>query len=622
MEFSAAAPSPAALTRLSAALVHRGPDDQGQLIHRNVGLVFRRLAIIDLSAAGHQPMLDASGRYAIVFNGEIFNYIELRRELEGKGHVFRSSSDTEVLLHAYIEWKQDCLRRLNGMWAFVILDMQRNECFCARDRFGVKPLYLAKSRERMILASEVSAIARSGLHDLRINRKAVAQYLYFGDLDREDETFCEGIAAVTPGTWLAIDANGGTRSGRYFELPEDTNENPDPSELGELFHDSVRLRLRSDVPVGVFLSGGMDSTSILCEAAAQRGAAEPLQAYAFMSPDYDETRYIGDTLRQTGANLVPLEVDDSGLWQRLERMVGHQDGPVHTPSALIGFCLCELAASRGTKVVLNGQGADETLAGYPSYFPSYWQSLLGAGQWRRLRAQLAAYGAHHGIGTSQLLQRVFALWIRIQLNRLGPYRWMAALRHQRVLRGHALFNGELVDSLPRYRQHAGAQGIGEALRRSVTSDPLPLYLRVEDRNSMAHSIEARLPFLDHRLVEAVMGIVGTRKMEGYWNKVLLREAMRGRIPESVRTRPDKMGFETPDAKWIRAWAPQIEGLFRSTSFAQRGYFNVANLLAALKLHVEGVRHRHEELFRAVQVELYLRHLQGGTSAGADAEPGP
>lgn len=618
VEFGDAQPSSEALARLSTSLVHRGPDDHGQFVHGNVGMVFRRLAIIDLSSDAHQPMLDASGRYAIVFNGEIFNYLELRRELEGKGHVFRSSSDTEVLLHAYIEWKQDCLARLNGMWSFVILDLQSRECFVARDRFGVKPLYLARTRDRLIIASEVSAIVRSGRYDLRINRKTVAQYLYFGDLDHTADTFCDGISAVPPGSWFTVDATGGTRGGRYWELPTDADNNPDPREFAELFHDSVKLRLRSDVPVGVFLSGGLDSTSILCEAAAQRGAGAPLDAYAFMSPDYDETRYIRDTIQQTGANLVPLELDDAGLWARLLQMIAHQDGPVHTPSALIGYCLCELAASRGTKVVLNGQGADETLAGYPSYFANHWQSLLGAGRVRSLHVQLSAYGAHHGLAMRSQLQRVFALWFRRQCNRLAPYRWAAAMRHGRAQHTHPLYRSELADALPRYRGHAGAGGIGEVLRRSVTDGPLPLYLRVEDRNSMAHSIEARLPFLDYRVVNWAMGIAGTRKMEGYWNKVLLREAMRGRIPESVRMRPDKMGFETPDAKWIRAWAPAIEAIFRSTSFAQRGYFHVDNLLATLKRHVDGTREAHVDLFRALQVELYLRHLECRSIDGVPA----
>ncbi|MGH7689961.1 MAG: asparagine synthase (glutamine-hydrolyzing) [Gemmatimonadaceae bacterium] len=609
IEFGDRTPQPEALDKLSNALVHRGPDDKGSLVHRNTGMVFRRLAIIDLSEGGHQPMLSDDGRYAIIFNGEIFNYLELRRELEGKGYVFRSSSDTEVLLNAYIEWKEACLDRLNGMWAFVMLDTESGACFGARDRFGVKPLYYFKTQERMVIASEASALLRCGLCRSPVNQTAVARYLFFGDLDFGTDTFYERIEAVAPGTWFTIDGDGRFRSGRHWELPEDVDESPDYRELAELFHNAVTIRLRSDVPVGVFLSGGLDSTSILCAAEAQLGREHPLNAYAFMATEYDETRYINDTIRQTNASLLPLTIDNDGLWDQLLSMTQHQDGPVHTPSALIGFCLCAMAARDGTKVILNGQGADETFAGYSSYFASYWQSLIQQLQMRTLVSQLGRYGAHHHIALMTLIRQIATRFAKVQLNRLRAYRWGAAMRHRHRLRAHPLYAHDLVGCLPRYRAYAGDRGLGEALRRSVTTDPLPLYLRVEDRNSMAHSIEVRLPFMDHRLVTAVMRIASTRKMDGFWNKVLLRESMRGRIPESVRTRPDKMGFETPDAKWIRAWTPQIETIFHSRSFAQRGFFNVPNLSGALKDHANQVRDCHEDIFRAVQVELYLRSAE-------------
>lgn len=602
-------PSPEALQKLSNSLVHRGPDDAGMLVNENVGMVFRRLAIIDLSKAGHQPMLSSCGRYAIVFNGEIFNYLELRKELERRGHTFRSSSDTEVLLSAYIEWKEGCLERLNGMWAFVILDMEANECFCARDRFGVKPLYYLETPDRVMVASEVSALVHSGLCEPEINPTAVARYLFFGALDYDNTSFQKKIRAVTPGTWMSIDSKGSTRAGRYWTLPDDVDETSDVARLYELFDDAIRIRMRSDVPVGVFLSGGLDSTSILCAAAKQAGHNRSLSAYAFMSVEYDERRYINDTISQTKAALVPLQLADDRLWDQLCNMAAHQDGPVHTPSALIGYCLCELAASQGTKVILNGQGADETFAGYPNYFVNFWQSLLADRSFRILAAQLKGYGMHHHKRMASLVKDVIALFAKGQINRIRAYRWAAAVRHRSRLRAHPLLSRDLVEYLPRGGNHVGDRGLGAALRRSVTADPLPLYLRVEDRNSMAHSIEVRLPFLDHRLVSAVMRVIGTRKLDAFWNKVLLRESMRGKIPESVRTRPDKMGFATPDAKWIRAWAPQIEAIFRSRSFAERGFFNVANFLAALQDHVAEARDCHLDIFRAVQVELYLRSVE-------------
>jgi len=616
IRFDSQAPSTDALRRLSDAMHHRGPDDEGLMVHEHVGFAFRRLSIIDLSRAGHQPMESESGRFSIIFNGEIFNYVELRHELEGLGYRFRSNSDTEVLLNAYIEWNVGCLNKLNGMWAFIILDKRSGRCFCARDRFGIKPLYYMKSPEFLVFSSEVSAILSSNLCSHTVDRATIANYLFFGELDDSNATFYDNVTAVAPGTWMSIERNGNIRSGEYWKLPDETDGEPDLDELYSLLYDAVRIRLRSDVPVGVFLSGGLDSTSILCAAALQLGQRSPISACAFMAPEFDESRYIADTIHQTGADLIPLDINRVNLWDELTRMVQYQDGPVHTPSALIGFCLCRLAAERGIKVILNGQGADETLAGYPSYFASYWHSLLSGLQFRRLLAQLEGYGAQHRVQTAILVRAVLARYMKVQLNRMRPYRWAAASRHGRDLRAHPLYAPTLVGCLPRYRAHSGTCGLDETLRRSVTTSPLPLYLRVEDRNSMAHSIEVRVPFLDYRVVSAVMRIAGTRKMDGFWNKILLREAMRGKIPESVRTRPDKMGFATPDAKWIRSWAPQIEAIFRSREFAERGFFNVPNLLGALKDHVDGARDWHEDIFRAVQVEQYLRFGEQASRASS------
>lgn len=614
VELGDRSPSAAALANLSRMLAHRGPDDGGMFVRRNVGMVFRRLSIIDLSSAGHQPMVSESGRYAIVFNGEIFNYLELRETLEKRGYVFRSSSDTEVLLNAYIEWKERCLERLNGMWAFVVLDTETNECFCSRDRFGVKPLYYVKTQERIVVASEVSAIVCSGLYRGGVNRVTVGKYLVSGQLDADNDTLYEGICALPPGSWMVVENGGNVRSHTWWTLPRDSDEEPDYEQIMEVFHDAVRLRLRSDVPLGVFLSGGLDSTSILCSASRQWNGEKPIHAYAFMPPEYGEGQYIGDTIRQTGATLCPLEIDATRLWSQLVRMAEYEDSPVHTPSALIGFCLYEMAARDGTKVILNGQGADETFAGYPVYFTSYWQSLLRERKFARLVSQLRQYDTRHGVGMIPLLRRAILQLIKAQLNNVAAYRSAAARHHRRDHQRNEFFSGDLMDCLPATAMYPGSHGLGEALRHSVSASPLPLYVRIEDRNSMAYSIEARLPFLDYRLVDLAMRIASTRKLDGYWNKAVLRRAVRGLIPESVRMRPDKMGFETPDARWIRAWASNIEDIFRGRSFAERGFFKVPGLLGALKDHVDGKRDTHEIIFRAAEVELCLEANERRTPA--------
>lgn len=606
MEFGDCAPDTAALERMSKAMVHRGPDDAGQFVSGRVALAFRRLSIIDTTTGGHQPMADASGRYSIVFNGEIYNYVELRQELIRAGHVFTSSSDTEVLLNAYTEWKEHCLERLNGMWAFVIYDKSTGECFCARDRFGIKPLYYRLTAERIIVASETATIRASGLYSAKPDLRVVSAYLFLDQLDTTQDTFDDEIKSLEPGTCMWIESRGKVRRMRYWTLPDEHSTQVDIEALRDTFLDAVRLRLRSDVPVGVFLSGGMDSTSILCAMSRQMAGHSNLNAYSYMSGEFDERKYIEATIAQTGATLVPLRVDTSELWQQLLAMSRYQDAPVHTPSALIGYNLARRAAEDGVKVILNGQGADETFAGYSSYFRIYWYTLLAKAKVSRLWKELQAYGGYYGVPAHQLLRRVFVHFVRAQLNGVKAYRALAAARRQRALAESPFYSAELAAHVSESLEVRRAVDLGSVLKDAIRIQPLPLYLRIEDRNSMASSIEERLPFLDYRLVTMVMEIWAGLKIEGMVGKAIQRAAMIGVIPEVVRTRVDKMGFPTPDAYWVRQWSPHIEEIFRSQSFRERGFFKVDKFLDALKLHTEGVADYHWEIFKALQLELWLR----------------
>lgn len=606
MQFDGRTPDAAALGRMSAALAQRGPDDKGEFIHNSVGLTFRRLSIIDVTDAGHQPMHSILGRYSIVFNGEIFNYIELRTELENKGYRFVSQSDTEVLLNAYIEWKEHCLERLNGMWAFIVLDQLTGECFCARDRFGVKPLYYHLAPDRLLVASETRAIRESGLCDVATDMSTVANYLLLDELDTTNDTFYSGVKALPPATYMRVTSDGKVAQTPYWTLPNERSSRVDPTAVLGIFRDSVRLRLRSDVPVGVFLSGGLDSTSIICAAAREIGGGSTLRAYSYMSEEFDERPYINATIEQTGATLVPLKVGDEDLWTKLLSMLEYHDAPVHTPSALIGYALARAARDDGVKVVLNGQGSDETFAGYPSYLENFWYSLLATAEFRRLLKQLKRYGAFHDVPIARLLRGVVLKFIKVHLNRVRTYRRLAELRH-RQMHGKSLFySDELVRHLPPRWEMFQPFNLDSALDRAVKVQPLPLYLRIEDRNSMANSVEARLPFLDYRLVDAIMGIAGRVKIDGVLMKIVLRQAMTGAIPDVVRNRTDKMGFPTPDALWIRQWASKIEDIFASRSFAERGIFHVDNLLRALRLHAQGKADYQWDIFKALQVELWLR----------------
>lgn len=597
--------------RMLASLHHRGPDDEGTWNGESVTLGFRRLAILDLSPLGHQPMASADGRYAIVFNGEIFNYLEVREQLRALGHDFRSSGDTEVLLRAYLQWGPACVQRLNGMWAFIVVDRHEGRVFGSRDRLGIKPLYRCQAGDHLLFASEIKAIRASGLYRDSIDERVVADYLVDDRIDESPASFFAGIEQVPPGCNFEWSEADGYRQRRWFDLRSlDEQAVDDPAHaFAELFEDAMRLHMRSDVPVAIHLSGGLDSTSILCASARVRqeaGACAPLKAFSFNAPEFPEHRYIADTIARTGAELIELETSARRVWEDLPAVIAQQDEPVHSLTPVIGWQLMRLTKAHGIRVVLNGQGADETLGGYPAYFRDAWMSILETGglgaAWKEVTAHALAGGAARGELFMNLLRHAVQSGLRAQ----PAYRAVADRRYRQARRAQPWIAGALVDRLTGYRDRQ-PQGLRHALIRSVETAPLPLYLRVEDRNSMAHSIEARVPFLDHRLVAFGFALDAHWKLRGGLNKFVLREAMQGRIPESVRTRRDKMGFPTPSIRWFGDdLYPQLRELFGDAGDEARPYVDRHALLAMLDAHRAGHATHQGALFRAAQLLLWLR----------------
>lgn len=596
---------------MAASMLHRGPDGGGSYVAGPVGLGFRRLSILDLSHAADQPMVSDDGKLVLVFNGEIYNYLELRRELESLGHTFKSTGDTEVLLHSYREWGQDCLERFNGMWAFVIYDLRRGLLFGSRDRFGVKPLYIYRGRNHVLLASEIKAFLQSGICKAGPNWKVISEYLLRHRLDETTESFFEGIEKIAPGTAFEIDLQGKLTAWRYWCLPEASpDEVGDPAnQFAERFEDSVRLRMRSDVPVGVCLSGGLDSTSIICAMARhwKEESGQPLHAFSYCAAEFDESSYIAETIKLTRACLNRLESDPHQAWTTLGKVLSFHDEPVHTMSAVIGFELMGLAASRGVKVILNGQGADEVIGGYSSYFRDYWYTLLREGRLRKLKEEIGNFISLHGGSDLNLLSDVVRRFVKMTLRRFETYRRLAKWKNRRMTRSHPWFNMELSEYANNDDRQITDLTLDASLRQSVERAPLPLYLRLEDRNSMAHSVEARLPFLDYRLVSLVFKIAADWKMRGPWNKYLLREAMRNRIPEPVRTRVDKLGFPVPQGKWFSGvWYQLVQELLESQDMRERGIYKLAEIRKDLELHREGRIDISDRLFSLVQLELWSR----------------
>lgn len=601
----------AVAARMLPTISHRGPDDSGIWSEGPVALGFRRLSILDLSAAGHQPMSSSDGQCTIVFNGEIYNFVELRSELEALGHRFRSHGDSEVLLGAYRQWGTDCLQRLRGMWSFVLFDRARGVLFGSRDRFGMKPLFRHQTLGHAIFASEIKAIRASGLYKDALNLRTCANYLYSDELDFDSSTFYEGIVQLPAAHAFELTLDGRYRQWRYWDIQTQAYQSPgQPAEaFAALFDDAMRLHMRSDVPVGVNLSGGLDSTSILCAAArlnAEAGATTPLLAFSYQDPRFDETRYVRDTLAQTGAQIVPLGLTPAQLWDSLPTVLAAHDEPVHTMTALVGYHLMALAARHGVKVVLNGQGADEVIGGYGSYFEDRWAELVRTGRRREAQQQIDEFTHVHGGDALARYARARRHVVQSALASLPPYRMLADRRHFARLGRLDWIRPELAEHLPSARQRT-AQGLSAVLHKSVQREPLPLYLRIEDRNSMAHSVEARLPFLDHRLVELVFAMPSEWKLRGPWNKFVLREAMKGSIPESVRTRVDKMGFPVDVENWLRGplYEP-VKAILYDREFVEHPFFDARRLQACLEAHVAGTGNHATKLFSAVQFFLWQR----------------
>ena len=613
------------LERMAARLAHRGPDGAGTFVDGGVGFGFRRLAIFDLAPTGNQPMVSADGRHVIVFNGAIYNFVELRDELRALGHMFRSTGDTEVLLTAWRQWGRDCLPRLNGMWAFLIFDRVERKVFGARDRFGVKPLFWSRRGDTLWFASEIKAIRDSGSGAAGFDWHAISEFLLEERVDADSRTFYDGIARVPAGTCFEVSATGDVQWWRYWDLSDSVDRHPaghPPEEFAALFEDAVKLRMRSDVPVGVLLSGGLDSSSIMCAMGRQLGPVEQragLIALCYMDPEFDETPYIEATLEQSGGTLERLQTGPRELWDALGEHLWHQDEPVHSFSSVVVHQLMKLARRVGLKVVLNGQGADEVLAGYRSYFPDYWLELLRAGRIGTARREMAAFAHAHGQPLAGLFPRTLATMIRQSLHAMPGHASIS--RRRRLAQGQ---DGWVSAEVRRHwvpSDRGAARSLNEALRSSLEQAYLPLYLRTEDRNSMAHGVELRLPFLDYRLVSLAFRLGSEWKIRGEYTKVLLREAMTGRIPEIVRTRVQKFGFPTAADQWFRgALLEPLRDLLASRAVRESGLWNMAQVDRDLERHRRGEANLSGRLFDVAQLSLLVSGVPQPAQAPVLARP--
>lgn len=607
-----------AVEAASASLQHRGPDDQGTYGDQHVAFGFRRLSIIDTSLGGHQPMSSGDGLCTVVFNGEIYNYVELRTELMALGHHFRSTSDTEVLLAAYLQWGVDCVHRFNGMWAFLIHDRRTNIVLGARDRLGVKPLYLWHDDDWFVLASEPRAIGATGLATLQPDWRRVADALVWKLMDHDGGTSFGGVRQVSAGSRFVITVDGRYDNDSYWMLPTgnpaETSADEDRwvQNLQGLVTDAVRLRQRSDVPIGFTLSGGIDSTMLIAEAARLNNGSAGLLAFSYQDAAYDEKIQIADTVRQTGARLISIDECSLDLSEILPALIRANGEMVHSMSAVANYALFGLAHRHGVKVVIGGQGSDEAFAGYSNYEESHWLSLLDDLHLKALITDIAASSRIRHKSAATLMLGVLMRAARLAAADTGLYRWARSRTPRQLPRRPwtDLFRQDLLEQASDLKHRCQDHRLENAQRLSLRRWPLPMYLRIEDRCSMTHSVEARLPFTDYRLVELAMRMPRALKFARGLNKTGLRKAAAGRVPSSVTSRAAKLGFPVSiGARALKDLRSLSADMIASRAFVERGIYHVGNAQKLLAASAQDATvEQADALFQLAQTEIWLRGL--------------
>jgi asparagine synthase (glutamine-hydrolysing) len=572
----------ALVARMFSLLRHRGPDDRGWLTlsrqgvrtgsdHCNltgdVVLLHTRLSILDLSAAGHQPMSTEDGRYHLSFNGEIYNYLELRRDLETAGHSFVSGTDTEVLLRAWAEWGAGALDRLVGMFAFALVDAHQRELVLARDQFGIKPLYYAPLEHGLGFASEIPPLLELPGVSRRVNPQRAYDYLQFGRTDHGDETMFAAIRQVQPGHYveLPLDAPARAAEREYWRLaPRPIGElslDQAAERLSELFLENVRLHLRSDVPVGAAFSGGVDSSANVCAMRSLSGPELDLHTFSYVADDpaVSEARWMELVARETDTVAHTVEASPHELLDDLDRLIEIQAEPFGSTSIYAQYRVFRLARETGVKVMLDGQGADELFAGYRTFLTDRVAGLLAHGRWLTAARLVGALSTLPGASPSATVPRAV-------LGALPPTLQGSVRRVARHRAPPSWLDGTWLRL-----HHVGLTDPGKKVRGNLRQYRLDTIqtglrelLRYEDRNSMASSIESRVPFLTPRLAEFALGMPDDYLIapDGT-GKLVLRRSLHGLVPDPVLERRDKIGFATPESRWLRTLDSWVETVFDS-----------------------------------------------------------
>ena len=613
----------AVLKRMRDVITHRGPDDEGIFIDGAVGLGHRRLSIVDVKA-GHQPMTNEDKTLHITYNGEIYNHADFREELESRGHVYQTHCDTETILHLYEEHGENCVDYLRGMFAFAIWNQRKKELFIARDRLGVKPLYYAHTDDgSLYFGSEIKTLLEAGAIKPEINYPAMPDYLA-NHAPSGEETLFHGVKRLLPGH-IMVWRDGELRVSRYWDVSfarhadEGRTDKDYVDEWRELFRTSVRLRLMADVPLGMFLSGGIDSSAI---AALMSGmVTEPIKTFsvAFKEREANELGYARLVARQFKTNHHEVVVSPEDFFTALPNLVWHEDEPLAHPSS-VALYFVSLLASQHVKVVLTGEGSDELLAGYARYRKTILNLALGAryhnltssGLRNLVRKQI------EGMPGAKVRQKLLRTFLAVSPDIESIYFDNFAV-FPRAMQ-EELLTTEMKERLGTTDPYRGLREVLKETDATSFLDRL-LYadiktylhelLMKQDQMSMATSVESRVPFLDHKLVEFTSGLPERLKLRGWTTKYVLRESMKGLLPDTILSRP-KMGFPVPIGAWFRgAYSSVIDEYVLSDRALSRGIFSAEFVRSLVARHQTSGENHSERLWALVNFEIWQRKFFDG-----------
>jgi asparagine synthase (glutamine-hydrolysing) len=611
---------PEALRQMCAAMVHRGPDDEGIYTAGSVGIGMRRLSIVDL-ASGHQPLSNEDGGVWIVFNGEIYNHTSLGEKLRSRGHQYRTHSDTETIIHLYEEYGPDCVQHLRGMFAFAIWDARRQRLFIARDRLGIKPLYYQLTSQRIIFGSEIKVILAFSGSGVRFDRAVLPEYLAFGYLS-EEQTFYSGIRKLLPGHWMEVGASGQVRIERYWDLPVTQDEPPRPESYyietyRAMLEQAVEGHLMSDVPLGVFLSGGVDSSAVAALMTKIRRAPVETFSVGYTEDAYSELPYARAVAKHLNSLHHEVHVSQQDFFDSLPHLIWHEDEPIVWPSSVPLYFVAQLAHER-VKVVLTGEGADETLAGYSRY-----AFTLKNVAWDRIYRQIIPEAIRSGVRGSI----ADSAWINATIRRKLSHTFLArngdswasfyfdnffsafsesdqaGLLTDEVLKECAA--GTAYRHVQEYWEHSSGEMLQRLLYTDIKTYLVELLMK-QDNMSMAASVESRVPFLDHPLVEFATNIPQKLQLGGFTGKRILKKAVEDLLPHSILYRT-KLGFPTPWSRWLAG--PQLDvirKLLLEPRSIDRELFQRSAVERLFEEHRSGYCDHYDRIWRLLNLELWHR----------------